>query len=217
MLPLVRIVRASDLLKGLPQNPGAWLSASELQRLQKLQQSARRDHYLAGHWLARCLLAELHGGAAADYHLEDRPSLPPMPSESAPAVQISLSHSGDWIAAALAEGAIGIDIEQRQPGRDALLGFQQILLAEGEAEHSLDSDQLLQRWVLKEAWIKRHHGSALPDQLARIRLRACAPEHANVIASSTTELHFAVSADRLNALAYAIGQDATAGYWFAEG
>ncbi len=217
MLPLVRIVRISDLLRELPPDSNEWLSASEQRRLQRFQQSTRRDHYLAGHWLARCLLAELQGGRAADYRLDDRPNLPPRPSEQAPAVQLSLSHSGDWIAAALAEGAIGIDIEQRQPTRDALLGFEKILLAEGEAERSLDSDQLLQRWVLKEAWIKRHHGSALPDQLARIKLRACAPEHANVIASSTTELHFAVSADRLNALAYAIGQDATAGYWFAEG
>jgi len=217
LLPLVRIACTAELLTALPVDPARWLSPSELQRLQRLQQAGRRDHYLAGHWLLRCLLAEVDQGDPAAYQLEDRPSLPPRAMDLSCDLHCTLSHSGDWIAAAIADQPIGIDIEQRWPARDSLRGFQQILLAEGEAEHSLDSDQLLQRWVLKEAWIKRHHGSALPDQLARISLRSCAADQANLILVSSTELHFALSMAGLTMAAYPVAGDATASFWCAEG
>lgn len=191
--PLLRVARISEVMTGMPAGDPTWLSASERMRLQRLQVPARRAQYLSGHWLVRCLLAQRFGGVAADYALEERPSLPPAVTGMPSTAFLTLSHSADWIACALSEQPIGIDIEQRQPPREALLRFQHLLLAEDEAIDSLGADALLQRWVIKEAWIKRHHGSALPEQLAGIRLRRVQLESANVSVLSNDALHLGIS------------------------
>ena len=63
-----------------------------------------------------------------------------------------------------------------------------------EAPDSLDLDQLLQRWVAKEAWVKRHHGSALPEQLAELKLLPAEAGTANVQLHSTAAFHLAITA-----------------------
>ena len=187
----LRLARIIDVIASLPADGNNWLSTSEHARLQRLQIQSRRDQYLAGHWLARCLLADVHDGVARDWALTERPNLPP--AIDGINAQLSISHSGDWIAAAVSDQAIGIDIEQRHPPRDALHRFEHLLLAEGDQAGSLNSDQLLQRWVAKEAWIKCRHGSALPDQLARLQLRPCALADADVEVRSGDTVHLAIS------------------------
>ncbi len=190
----LRIARVAEVCATLPDGPSTWLSSSEQTRLQRLQIASRRDQYLSGHWLARCLLAEQHGGDARDWPLQERPNLPPAVIGHEDSAYLSLSHSHDWIACAVSNAPIGIDIEQRQPPREALHRFEHLLLAEGDVPGTLSSDELLQRWVAKEAWIKRHHGSALPEHLAAVRLRQATKETANVRVSSTQAFHFGASA-----------------------
>lgn len=145
-----------------------------------LRVSPRREQYLAGHWLARCVLATRYGGEARDWSLEQRHGKPPAVHASAlPAQQLSLSHSGEWIAAAASDIAIGVDIEQRRV-REGLHRFEDLLLADGDVAGELDNDALLRRWVVKEALIKRAHGAALPAQLAALKIGHCALEHAEV-------------------------------------
>ncbi len=127
--------------------------------------------------------------------LQERPSLPPVAMGHETTTYLSLSHSGDWVACALSDQPIGIDIEQRQPPRDALLRFQPLLLAAGELPDTLSVDELLQRWVAKEAWIKRDHGSALPGYLAALKLRPAIGAEINVRLISTTAFHFGIAAD----------------------
>jgi 4'-phosphopantetheinyl transferase len=170
---LLRVARITEVLATLQREPYGWLSPGEQLRLQRLQVESRRDQYLSGHWLVRCLLAEQHGGDPKDWALEERPSLPPAVIGHEDDIHLSLSHSADWIAAAVSSAPIGIDIEQRHPPREALHRFEHLLLAEGETPGTLNTDELLQRWVVKEAWIKQHHGSALPDQLTKLALRRC--------------------------------------------
>jgi 4'-phosphopantetheinyl transferase len=190
----LHIARIAEVLCTLPTEPNTWLSPSEQTRLQRLKIPSRRDQYLSGHWLARCLIAEQHGGQPQQWLLQERPNLPPAVIGLEASTHLSLSHSGDWIACALSDQPIGIDIEQRHPPREALLRFQHLLLAEGELPDTLTADELLQRWVAKEAWIKRHHGSALPEQMAAVRLRRATAKTANVRISSTDEIHLGVSA-----------------------
>ncbi len=192
--PFVRIQvrRVEHVLSDAPDALDSWLSTSETDRLQRLKLLARRDQFLSGHWLVRGLLSQHFGNQPEQWQLIERPNLPPAVLDFA-SLQVSISHSGDWIAAAIANGAIGIDLEQRRE-RAGLLRFQYLLLAQGEAPDSLDLDQLLQRWVAKEAWVKRHHGSALPEHLAELQLFPASSETASVQLRSTIAFHLGVTA-----------------------
>ncbi len=179
MTALIEVARIRDVIAAMPPDHDAWLSPSERERLGMLRVAPRREQYLAGHWLARCVLATRAGGDARDWSLQQRPGKPPAVSASDRSLQLSLSHSGEWIAAAASERAIGIDIEQRRV-RDALHRFEDLLLADGDVAGALDNDALLCRWVVKEALIKREHGAALPEQLAALRIARCATDAAEV-------------------------------------
>ena len=193
----VQVARVECVLKDAPSAPDTWLSESELSRLQRLKIANRRGQFLSGHWLVRCLLRQHFAKTANACQLIERTNLPPAVL-GFDDVQVSISHSGDWIAAAISNARIGIDLEQRR-ARAGLLRFQHLLLAQGEAPDSLDLDQLLQRWVAKEAWVKRHHGSALPEQLAELQLLPADPETANVQLFSTAAFHLAVTAQAMPA------------------
>jgi 4'-phosphopantetheinyl transferase len=184
----LRVESIRSLAAQIPAHSDAWLSPSEQTRLAGLSIEKRRHQYLAGHWLARCLLAQAVGAAPETFQLQERPDLPP----AHPDWQISLSHSGDWIACALAAQAVGVDIEQRE-ARAALLKFQDLLLAQDEAPGTLDSDALLARWVAKEAWIKQHHLSALPEQLRAVRLQAATPDQFEVQIWSHASWHLGLA------------------------
>lgn len=185
----VAVARLDQVIASSPSAPETWLSASELARAERLRVPARLRQYLAGHWLLRQLLAQHCGGAAQHWTLQEREHQPP--AAPTPGLQLALSHSGDWIAAAIAPLPIGIDIEQRRP-RPALLKFAELLQDPGSTPGSLDEDQLLQRWVLKEALIKRDHGSALPEQLAAITLQRSAADNALELLSSA-DYHLAIA------------------------
>lgn len=156
----------------------AWLHASEAARLVGLKAPARRAQYLAGHWLARRLLAAVYGGDPCDWHLRERRDRPPQVIEPvagqtpcSAAVALGLAHSGDWLAAAVGRQRFGIDLEQH--GRTlSRATFAPLLVNSDEAADSLDDEALLLRWVVKEAWIKRDEGSALPARLRALALHS---------------------------------------------
>ncbi len=166
---LIRVASVADILAAAPANAQSWLSASEWRRIGTLRAAQRRQHYLAGHWLLRLQLARLIGASVAEWDIVDRRSLPPLVSER-PELHVSISHSGPWIACGVSEQPIGIDLEQRRD-RPALASFDQLLRNGDEAPGSLDLPALLRRWVVKEAYIKRDCGSALPERLAELEIR----------------------------------------------
>ncbi len=182
-----------SVLRRLPVGVSDWLSPSERERYAGLRVASRANQFLAGHWLVREGLATRHGGEPRDWPLRERRSLPPLPEREDSPAQVSISHSGDWIAAAVADEPIGVDLEQRRP-RAGLLAFAHLLRAEDDPPE-LDEDTLLQRWVIKEAWIKRHGFSALPERLARIALRRCAEAEATVRLWVGASFHLALACD----------------------
>jgi len=171
------VARTAQVLAEAPATL-AWLTDSERARLDTLKHAQRRDHYLAGHWFARVLLARAFGREPAQWSLTERRSLPPHVHGHEDALRVSLSHAGDWIAAVVADAPVGIDIEPCDRVLDASL--EPLLLEPGEAPGSLDAEALLRRWVAKEAWIKRQAGIALPAQLAELRLREADASDADV-------------------------------------
>lgn len=185
------VVRRIDAVLASAPPPGDWLSPSEQTRAAAMRAPARHAQYLAGHWLLRTLLASAHGGDPRDYALQERENQPP--AVAGAALRTALSHGGDYIAAAVSAAAIGIDLEPRTP-RPALRRLQHLLLNPDEPPDSLDDDALLQRWVIKEALIKRDHGSALPESLAAIRIHpAQDATAADVRVWTTAGFHLAVA------------------------
>jgi len=188
----IGVARVGDVLQRAPSGCGGWLSPSERERYASIGSDARRRQYLAGHWLLRERLAAMRAGAPTDWSLVERPrQAPSIPADAS--LSASLSHSGDWVAAACATTAIGIDIEARGAGRQ-LGRFEHLLLAEDDSVGTLDDDALLQRWVVKEAQIKRHGGSALPRQLAALRLRRDGPA-ADVRLYANAGLYLGIAVD----------------------
>jgi 4'-phosphopantetheinyl transferase len=189
---VLRLARVSDVLQRLPPSPQSWLSPSEAERLAMLRVEPRRSQYLAGHWLLREALAERDGGQATDWFLRDCRGQAPRVEPDQSSRRVSLSHSGEWIVAALADSPIGIDLEQRR-ARRALLQFDDLLRAIDDPPGALSEDTLLQRWVAKEAWIKRFGGSALPDQLRKLQLRRAPLECADVRLWTLDDLHLGLA------------------------
>lgn len=192
-IAFVEVARTEEVLARMPIPESTWLSYSEQMRIAALRIDARRYHYLAGHWLVRELLSQAFGKTPSCWSLQERKSLPPKVVNGDQEIQISISHSGDWIAVAVAvaDVAIGIDIEQRPRQLDASL--EALLLNEDEMPGSLDNDALLQRWVAKEAWLKAHAGTALPEQLKRLQLTPAPLECADVQIHSHEKFHFAMA------------------------
>jgi 4'-phosphopantetheinyl transferase EntD len=91
------------------------LSASERQRWDAIRRPERRAQFFAGHLLLRRLVGDVAGAPAATVSLQmeadGRPRL-----ASPPGWNVSLAHSGRWVAALVDAGvhAVGVDIELRK-------------------------------------------------------------------------------------------------------
>lgn len=190
----IEVARTSSVLATMPDTSTQWLSDSEQARLTAIKVIARREHYIAGHWLVRLLLASGFGGEPAQWQLLERKSNPPQVIGQLESLRVSISHSQDWIAAAVANVAIGIDLEQRPRRLDA--SIERLLLNSDESPGQLDADALLQRWVAKEAWIKSRSESALPERLRQLHLQAAPQGRADVQIHNSEEWYFGVATTR---------------------
>ena len=160
-----------------------WLTDDEAARLQAMTSTTRRRSFLAGHWRARELSADWlqvdPRRIALHRHDDGRPR---MIVDGAPsALSLSLSHSGDWLAIALATVPVGIDVElpRRQRDLDALARF---TFSRDEVERLSDVPESERAqafhvlWTLKEARGKRLGEGLLPG---RARLVTASPSGAH--------------------------------------
>ena len=123
------------------------------------------------------------------------------------APRASLSHRLGWVAAAVAGGPVGIDLEVRRPARSDPAERAALMLSPDElpAWQALAPDEretaLLARWVAKEAWFKASPPAAAPWDFRRIVARPCASAHANVRVWEAPSVHVAVCCGDARALA----------------
>ena len=165
-----------DVADALPDGDHhAWLSDDEANRLQAMTSPVRRRSFLAGHWQARELAADwLQVEArriALHRHDDGRPRLV---VDGAPSpLSLSLSHSGDWLAIALATVPVGIDVElpRRPRDLDALARFT-FSPEEVERLRGVPDAERAQAfhvaWTLKEARGKRIGEGLLPGRSRRV-------------------------------------------------
>ena len=145
-----------------------WLGASERARLARFVRAERRRQFLAGRTLLRLALGRQLGMAPADIHLVERPGQAPALDIPDPQrVGFSISHSGPWVACAVAEFALGLDVEQVDPGRDVLALAEQAFAPEQAARlracPEAERIALFYRmWCLHEAHIKLGQGRVNP-------------------------------------------------------
>ena len=101
------------------------------------------------------LLAKTFGSCAGDWKIGKRASGAPAMESAGEAIEVSLSHSGSWVAAGISRGAlIGVDIEQARPGRDTA-GMARYL---GWDTHPNGADGFYRQWTLWEALVKSRGG-----------------------------------------------------------
>lgn len=148
------------------------LSAEEAIRAAAIARPLRRRQFVAGRMLLRTMLAQVLGGRPEDWAVDAEAGAPPrLPSH--PHLHLSVSHSGEWVAAAIADRPVGIDLEglgaRRDPERFARWVCSPDELAAWRGLAGTDADDaLIAHWTRKEAWLKRDGGEVLLTRMHRL-------------------------------------------------
>ena len=190
--------------------PG-WMGDAERRRWIGLSAGARCE-FAASRALLRTLLQEATGVSADAWDVSAEAGTAPVarPARdggSAGAPRASLSHRLGWVAAAVADGPVGIDLECHRPARGDPAERAALVLSPAELPpwQALPPDDresaLLARWVAKEAWFKASPPATAPWDFRCIVARPCAAAHANVRVWEAPPLHVAVCCADAQALA----------------
>jgi 4'-phosphopantetheinyl transferase len=177
------------------------MSASESARLAAIGLPGRAAEFIAGRLLARLLLVQVCGGTLADWPLSGDSGRAPGPV-GMPARYVSISHSGDFVACAIATVPVGIDIEAGGGRRDRAALLQAITTpAEMTRLQGIgcDTDALLRHvWTVKEAWLKCRGGELFATMLGHgAELRPGAAETGNACSWSVGDAMMAVAVESL--------------------
>lgn len=185
-LARLQLLRIADVVAQAAAHADPWLTEAERLRLGAMRAPARRDSFIAGHWQARQLAAQQLGIAwqriTLHAHADGRPQLCVDGGDAA--LHVSISHSGDWLALAVAEAAVGVDIELPRSSRDwgALAKFvcspdELAYLQQQPAE--LKQAAFHQLWTLKEAHGKRSGEGLQPKQAQLLTAQPTDAENAD--------------------------------------
>jgi hypothetical protein len=151
------------LLEAELRAPEAWCSPSEWARHQAFSLPARRQRFLAGRWFLRRLLAVELGAVPAELVLELSPSGRSLPLQG---WHFSLSHSGEWLGAAIARSPIGLDLQLALPRHD----WRAMAELAGLSDLSSAAD-FYRHWTLAEALLKSDEQIATLESLRGLRWR----------------------------------------------
>ena len=144
------------------------LAVSEQERVWAAELGASRaqQFLVSRHWMRSCL-AELHGVAPRQVPLQAPPGAPPRLLDGWG--YVSLSHCADACLLGWSQQPIGVDLERADRKLQAAAAFMRRFFTESEQSQlrHLDGDQLrqqvLDRWLVKEAAIKWQQGSLAQD------------------------------------------------------
>lgn len=156
-----------------------WLSPAEVARLGRITAPSRHAQFIAGRWLARQLLTQLHGGEPQAWRISAPDSGPPaITGPAAPdSIHLSLTHSADSVGCAIGSCPLGLDLEVPRRTRD-FLALADVMCSAAERERlrrepaSSREALFYELWTLKEAWIKSRGQDVSPGRLAQIHTSA---------------------------------------------
>jgi 4'-phosphopantetheinyl transferase len=198
-----------------------WLTPVERARLAAMGSPQRRRQFLAGHWLARTVAARRLGIDVDGFTLVQADDGSPRLHLDGRASDwhVSLTHSGDRVACALAPAPVGVDLEFPRPGRD-LAGLAAFAFAPDEAARlaALPDDRRLAAftrfWSLKEARGKRLGEGLLPRRARRVSAWPCAAHEAHAAAWPLDDGTLAVAGERVDAFVVDGLADAASPTWW---
>ena len=224
----VAVARVIEATSGDASEMPAWLGYSERQRWTQLAPAARAP-FAASRALLRELVQAATGVPAGAWDVSAQAGGAPTASVTrgdvaSAAIHVSLSHRLGWVAAAVADAPVGVDIECERPPRSdpaeraALMLSPAERLAWDELAPDAREPALLARWTAKEAWFKASPPGTAPWDFRRVAARACAPAQANVRTWSAPPLHVALCCADARALSDArctgLAPDAATSSWF---
>jgi 4'-phosphopantetheinyl transferase len=138
-----------------------WLGEGERLRHARFVRAERARQFVAGRVLLRLAIGALLNVAPRTVELLERPgNAPALAFPERPALGLSISHSGPWVACAVSlEAPLGLDIERIDPARDLAALAEQAFGAEAAAAlATLDEVPRLhafyRQWCRHEAHIK---------------------------------------------------------------
>ena len=105
------------------------LDAAEQNRLRRIQVPIVRDHFIAGRFFVRSILARYLGSDPAAIRFEATAGGKPVIREPQTPIEFNLSHSHGLVLLTLGRQALGIDIERLRPIRDSLSIARRVLAA----------------------------------------------------------------------------------------
>jgi 4'-phosphopantetheinyl transferase len=202
-----------------------WLGASEWARWATLSPSARLA-WVESRRLLRSLLRMWSGAADDAWTISADAGTAPI-VRGPHSVSASISHRLGWVAAAVSDAAVGVDVEVLRPPRSDASERAALMLAPAELEewNALPAERrepaLLTAWTAKEAWFKAVGDGGAPWDFRKVIARSCAPAGANVRTWSAPPLHVAVCSASADDLAHAecagIDPAAPGRYWRVAG
>ena len=223
----VAVARVAEATSGDASEMPAWLGDSERQRWSQLVPAARAP-FAASRALLRELLQAATGVPAGAWDVSAQAGAAPtaratLGEAASAAIHVSLSHRLGWVAAAVADAPVGVDIECERPPRSdpaeraALMLSSAERLAWDELAPGAREPALLALWAAKEAWFKASPPGAAPWDFRRAAVHACAHAQANVRTWSAPPLHVALCGVDARALAGArcegLAPHASTSYW----
>lgn len=171
---VVQVATMGELYTELDSACLNWLSDCELARYQSITSSNRKQQFLAGHFLVRKMASHVFTNLPHDLtYYRDAQNLRRLKCNIAarPELYVSISHSGDWIAAAISHAPIGIDIETFDKQRDFIAIAKHVFsAAEIGCLESCCNEELKETfylyWTLKESAAKQY-GVGLKFEISR--------------------------------------------------
>ncbi len=160
-----------QLAPGIEERLMPMLSHSEQQKLDRLQQSNRRNEFILSRALMRMALSEnYHQPYEAWQFLESPNAAPKLETPHNGTLLISLSHSAHHVVLAISDQAVGIDIERVQARKQYLSIARKVFTPAQQASFSGLTEQQSQQkffelWTQKEALVKAMAGTVTEFQM----------------------------------------------------
>jgi 4'-phosphopantetheinyl transferase len=222
----IELANVSALSAEMPTQADSWLSDSERQRLSSINSSRRHRQFLSGHWLLRRLATKVFGDQSSQWSvttgLDRAPVLQSLRHGVGDGVRASLSHSGDWVVAAIANFPVGVDLECPSKPRDLLALADMTFSPEERATlRTLPENErpatFYLYWTLKEATGKREGHGLRPELARRQRPAACVANEAGVVSWRFADCSLALAGQAgMSVRAEGLPETALPSYWRIE-
>ncbi len=193
----LEIQTSESLLSGLSSGTGGTaFTHEEWARAQGIASTRRRAQFLAGRVLAKRMLSHALGSTEGSWRISADATAKPQVIGAD--VQLSIAHSGSFVACAIASQPVGIDIEHMARARP--VADMAALVCSAPEQSALQHVQgaaagilFMQWWTRKEARLKQLDMPFGFSQLRAIQTTAADPSHAEVASWSFHEPRLVVS------------------------